>query len=87
MVKLFRNAKQTKRKGGELMSENTVPMYKKLRDYIAENDLQQKTIALNAGISESRLSYMLSGKRKLTVDDFIVICAAMGASPKKFLPA
>ena len=65
------------------MSERSL-MHEKVRGYIEMRDLSQKIIAANMGISESRLSLMLNGKRRMTVDDYIDLCRAMAVDPRFF---
>ena len=57
----------------------------RVRSYVSEKQLSQKLIAKNMNISESRLSLMLNGKRKMTVDDYLNLCIAIAVPPIKFL--
>jgi transcriptional regulator with XRE-family HTH domain len=61
-------------------------IYDKMRDYVIRNDLSQRIIALNMGITESQVSLLLNGKRRLTVEDYLSFCRAISVSPTKFLP-
>ena len=56
-----------------------------IKDYVTEKRLSQKQIAKNMDITEPRLSLMLNGKRKMTVDDYLSLCKAIAVSPTKFL--
>lgn len=60
------------------------PMYEKLRDYIDERGVSRKYVAINMKTSESRLSLILSGKRKLSADEFVVLCQAIAVDPRRF---
>ena len=60
-------------------------VHEKLRDYVVEQNIKQKVMAENMDISESRLSMMLSGRRKMTVEDYVSACKAIAVSPMKFL--
>lgn len=60
------------------------PIYKKIKDYVDSNGISRKLIANNACISESQLSLMLNGKRKISVDDYEALCKAMAVDPCKF---
>ena len=62
------------------------PVYKTMREYVVANDLSQKVIAINMGITESQVSLLLNGKRRLTVEDYLRFCRAISVSPTKFLP-
>jgi predicted XRE-type DNA-binding protein len=61
-------------------------IYNKMRDYVVQNDLNQRVIAANMGLSESQVSLLLNGKRRLTVEDYLSFCWAISVSPTKFLP-
>lgn len=61
------------------------PIWESLKDYVNDTKLSQKQIAENMQITESRLSMMLNGKRKITVDDYLSICRAIAVPPTKFL--
>ena len=61
------------------------PIWENIKDYVTEKKLSQKQIAENMNITEPRLSLMLNGKRKITVDDYLSICKAIAVSPTKFL--
>jgi predicted XRE-type DNA-binding protein len=56
-----------------------------IKDYVTEKRLSQKQIAKNMDITEPRLSLMLNGKRKMTVDDYLSLCKAIAVPPTKFL--
>lgn len=60
-------------------------IWENIRDYVSEKKLSQKQIAENMDITEPRLSLMLNGKRKMTVDDYINLCKAIAVPPTKFL--
>lgn len=60
------------------------PMFEKIRSYVTINNLSRKVIAANMGISESRLSLMLNGKRRITVEDYMDFCQAIAVDPRKF---
>lgn len=62
------------------------PVYEAMREYVVANDLSQKVIAINMKITESQVSLLLNGKRRLTVDDYLDFCRAISVSPTKFLP-
>lgn len=57
---------------------------KRLKAYITDKGLKQRTIAKKAGIGEQTLSDILNGRRQLKADVFIDICAALGESPEVF---
>ena len=62
------------------------PVHETMREYVIANDLSQKVIALNMGITEAQISLLLNGKRRLTIEDYLNFCRAISVSPMKFLP-
>lgn len=62
-------------------------MHKRIKQYIDDRGLSQKIIAANMGETESRLSLLLNGKRRMTVDDYEAICRAMAVDPARFYQA
>ena len=61
------------------------PIHERVRNYILEMGISQKLIAENMKTSESKLSLMFNGKRRMTVDDYINICKAVAVPPTKFI--
>lgn len=57
----------------------------RMRAYVNEKGISQKLMAENMGESETRVSLMLNGKRKMTVDEYVRACKAIAVSPTKFL--
>ena len=67
------------------MEQQREPMYKRIRRYVDEVAcLSRKQVAINAGMTESQLSLILSGKRGLRVDDYENLCRAIAVSPARF---
>lgn len=62
-----------------------IPVYARLRNYVDEKGISQKIMAENMHTSESKVSMMLNGKRKMTVDDYVRACRAIAVPPTKFL--
>ena len=62
-------------------------MHQRVKRYIEERNLSQKLIAANMKIPESKLSLILNGKRRMTVDDYESICRAMAVEPARFYNA
>ncbi len=60
-------------------------VYKKVRTYLEENGLKQKTVAQKAGISNSTFNAILNGKRTLYAEDLRAICLALNVSPELFI--
>lgn len=51
-----------------------------LKTYAESNGIKQSFISEQSGIPESAVSRMLSGNIRLTADNFILICRALGVS-------
>ena len=56
----------------------------KIKRYITEQNLNQQLIARNMGISSAKLSRMLNGNRRMTVDDYEALCYAIAIEPARF---
>ena len=61
------------------------PIYVRMKAYIDEKGISQKLMAENMDTTESRVSLLLNGKRKMTVDDYVRACKAIAVPPTKFL--
>ena len=59
-------------------------VYEKVRAYIDEQGLKQKTIAEKAGIPNVTFNAIMNGKRTLYADDLKAICIALQVSPELF---
>lgn len=66
------------------MADESIPT--QLRSYIDSQGLSRKLIAANMKITESKLSLMLNGKRRITVDEYFDLCRAIAVDPRKFCP-
>lgn len=60
-------------------------IHERVRQYVCEHSLSQTLIARNMGISPAKLSRLLNGQRKMTVDDYEQLCYAMAVDPIYFL--
>ena len=60
-------------------------VYEKVRAYIDERGLKQKTIAERAGIPNVTFNAIMNGKRTLYADDLKAICIALQVSPELFI--
>lgn len=70
----------TTTKGGRFMVVQT-----RLAAYIKENGIKQIWISQRSGISESRLSVILTRRGKMTADEYEKIVRAIGKSPNDFM--
>ena len=67
-------------KGGEKLQTNL-----EIKKYLEENGITQAFISRKTGIEPSKLSLALNGERKLTFDEYSIICGVLGVNTDKFL--
>lgn len=67
-------------KKGEIMKT-----YERMKKYILDNHLKQRSIAKDMGMIPSTFSMMLNGKRHVTVDDLEKFCKSVKAPPELFI--
>lgn len=53
----------------------------RLKLYISNKGLKQKSVAEKAGFTENQMSQILNGKRNISADELEIICNAMDAKP------
>lgn len=53
--------------------------------YLKENGISQIFLSKKTGISASKLSQSLNGKRRLTFNEYCLICGALNVNTDKFL--
>lgn len=63
----------------------STPICARMKAYVNEKGISQKLMAENMHTTESRVSMLLNGKRKMTVDDYVRACKAIAVPPTKFL--
>ena len=56
-----------------------------IKKYLEEHGITQVFISRKTGIEASKLSLALNGGRKLTLDEYALICGALRVSTDKFL--
>lgn len=59
-------------------------LWKKIREYIESNGLKHGVIAKKSNLSLQSFSAMLNGKRKITADEYFMICQALGVPVNYF---
>lgn len=60
-------------------------IYQKVKKYIEDHYLKQKSIAEAAGIPNVTFNAMLNGKRKMYAEDLKAVCLALGVSADIFI--
>lgn len=56
-----------------------------IKKYLEENGITQAFISRKTRIDPSKLSLALNGERKLTFDEYALICGVLGVNTDKFL--
>lgn len=57
----------------------------KIKEYLAENGISQTHISSKTGIELPKLNLALNGKRKMTFEEYELICWALNVDTDKFL--
>ena len=70
------------------MESAQMPVFERVRHYIDDvAQLSRKQVAANMGFTESKLSLLLSGKRKMSVDEYAKLCRVLAVKPERFMPS
>ena len=56
-----------------------------IKKYLEENGITQAFISRKTGIDPAKLSLSLNGDRKLSLDEYAIICGALCVNTDKFL--
>jgi DNA-binding Xre family transcriptional regulator len=67
------------------MEDLGMPTYQKIKSYIIDHGMIQKSIAREANIPYVAFNAMLNGKRKIYVDELVAICCVLNVSPEFFI--
>lgn len=57
----------------------------KIKQYLEENGISQAHVSKETGINPVKLNLALNGKRRLTFDEYSLICGAVRVNTDKFL--
>lgn len=57
----------------------------KIKEYMEKKGINQSKIADMAGIPRPKLNKMLNGEQKISLDDYELICGALGVGVEEFL--
>lgn len=57
----------------------------RVAEYIEKKGIMRKFIAKKTGMTNSKLSEIMSGKRELKADDLEKICNVLNVDPNKFV--
>lgn len=67
-------------KEGERLQTNL-----EIKKYLEENGITQAFVSKKTGISPAKLSLSLNGERRLSFDEYSLICGVLGVNTDKFL--
>ncbi len=56
-----------------------------IRKYLKEKGITQAHVSRLTGIDKIKLSVALNGKRKITIDEYALICGALGVNMDFFV--
>lgn len=59
----------------------------KVAQYLKEQGIKQSWLAQKTGLTDNMISGILNGTRKMTADEFVRICKAIGKNPNDFMEA
>ena len=62
-----------------------IPVHERIRLYMYRHDISQKSVAIELKWSPAKISAILSGARRLNIDDYQRICAVLHVDPCRFL--
>jgi hypothetical protein len=57
----------------------------RIKDYLEESGRTQKWLSRNTGIPTAKLSLSFSGRRKLSFEEYELICGALAVDTNKFI--
>lgn len=55
-----------------------------ISDYIKANGIKCSVISDKTGITQSALSRIMNGRRKIKADEFVLLCYTLNIDPKVF---
>ncbi len=59
--------------------------YERINDFLQDQGIKQRALAEKIGVSDTVMSTMLSGIRKITADEYLAICVALDKDPNFFM--
>ena len=71
------NVAEVERKDVNDMQQMNISVGKKLGVYLKEHGITQTWLSNQTGIEQPKIANVLSGKRKLTADELVVIAATL----------
>jgi transcriptional regulator with XRE-family HTH domain len=59
-------------------------VYTAISKYLSDNNITQTSLSLKASIPQVPLNQALNGKRKISVEEYMAICEALGVPLETF---
>ena len=57
-----------------------LPIHQRIKEYLVSKGIKQSFVAKRCGWSKQKTSLLLNGKTKMRVEEFFLICDAIGVS-------
>lgn len=57
-----------------------LPIHQRIKEYLVSKGIKQSFVAKRCGWSKQKTSLLLNGKTKMPVEEFFLICDAIGVS-------
>lgn len=70
-----------------MQSTHPASVTTQLREALEARGMSQAKLAMTLGVTQMWVQRRLSGATRLTVDDLVAICGALGLDPRELLPA
>lgn len=59
-------------------------VYERIADYLTDKGIKQAFLSRETGLSANAVSQILKGERKITIEEYISICTALGVELSYF---
>ena len=59
-------------------------IYEQIRKHLKNNGISQRFLSEKSGVSEQVMSAILNGRRKIIIEEYFNICAALEIDPVSF---
>lgn len=60
-------------------------VYSRIAEFMRDKGITQSHVAKQTGLSANAVSQILKGERKITIEEYVGICAALGTSLDYFV--
>lgn len=59
-------------------------VYERIASYLAKNGIKHSIVATKSGMTKQAFSSAMRGERKISVEEYVAICRAIGVSTDAF---